>query len=57
MLFKLIWRSLLFNLYTDSLFEDVCDKDDCRYNYYLFSITYECHQCNLPKNQCMIWDE
>ena len=34
MLFKLIGRSLHFNLHRDSLFEDVCDKDDYRYNYY-----------------------
>ena len=34
MLIQLIGRSLRFNLHKDSLFEDVCDKDDCRYNYY-----------------------
>ena len=34
MLFHLIGRSLHFNLHRDSLIEVVCDKDDCRYNYY-----------------------
>ena len=28
MLFQLIGRSLPFNFHKDSLFEDVCDKDD-----------------------------
>ena len=43
MLFQLIGRSLRFNLHKDSLFEDVCDKDDGRYNYNWFLITYQCH--------------
>ena len=34
MLFQLIGWSLHFNLHRDSLFEDVYDKEDCRYNYY-----------------------
>lgn len=34
MSFQLIWRSLRFYLNTDGLFEDVCDRDDCRYSYY-----------------------
>ena len=34
MLVQLIGRSLRFNLYEDSRFENVCDYDDCRYSYY-----------------------
>ena len=37
MLFQLIGRSLCFNLHylhKDSQVEDVCDKDDYRYNNY-----------------------
>ena len=50
MLVQLIGRSLHFNLHRHSLFEDMCDKDDCRYKYYWFLITYHCHQMNLQNN-------
>ena len=37
-----------FNLHKDSLFEDVRDKHDCRYNYNL--ITYQCQQTDIQMN-------
>lgn len=30
---NVISTEITFNLHRDSLFEDVCDMDDCRYNY------------------------
>lgn len=43
MFLKLIRRLLRFNLNKDSLLEDVCDKDWCRYNYYYwYLLTYQC---------------
>ncbi len=49
-LFQLIGRSFCFNLHETSLFEDVCDKNEFRYIYFLILITYQCHQTHIQYN-------